>query len=463
MDYFPVFLKGTSLKVLIVGAGEVAARKLELMLKSTQHITIVAPQLCNSVKHLVHEHQLTLHEREFMTDDLAGKNIVFVATDNAATNVHIHSLASERNLLVNVADNSALCEFITPSIVDRSPLIIAISSGGVAPVVLRYLRHKIESIIPANFARLGAFSDKFRESVKQRLSTVTQRRYFWEDVLDGSIAEDVLQGNDVKAEQDFLAALDASSQAQKVQGEVYLVGAGPGDPDLLTFRALRLMQKADVVVYDRLVSPAIVELVRRDAEKIYVGKAKSKHTIPQGDINQLLVDEAKKGNRVVRLKGGDPFIFGRGGEELETLVEQGVNFQVVPAITAAAGAASYAGIPLTHRDHAQSVTFATGHLRDDTINLDWPALVNTNQTLVFYMGMTGLNIISRELITHGMPADMPVAIVASATLPHQQVVIGDLTTIEDKVLAADIKPPALIIVGSVVTLHEQLHWFKCES
>jgi uroporphyrin-III C-methyltransferase/precorrin-2 dehydrogenase/sirohydrochlorin ferrochelatase len=220
------------------------------------------------------------------------------------------------------------------------------------------------------------------------------------------------------------------------------------------------MQKADVVVYDRLVSPAIVELVRRDAVKIYVGKAKSKHTIPQGDINQLLVDEAKKGNRVVRLKGGDPFIFGRGGEELETLVEQGVNFQVVPAITAAAGAASYAGIPLTHRDHAQSVTFATGHLRDETINLDWPALVNTNQTLVFYMGMTGLNIISRELIAHGMPADMPVAIVASATLPHQRVVIGDLTTIEDNVAAADIKPPALIIIGTVVNLHKQLNWFQ---
>lgn len=296
--------------------------------------------------------------------------------------------------------------------------------------------------------------------MKSRLGSVTERRYFWESVLDGDIAETVMQGNEAKADMDFANALDDFTQQDNTQGEVYLVGAGPGDPDLLTFRALRLMQKADIVVYDRLVSPAIVELVRRDAEKIYVGKAKSKHTIPQDEINQLLVDKALEGNRVVRLKGGDPFIFGRGGEELETLVDKGISFQVVPAVTAASGAASYAGIPLTHRDHAQSVVFATGHLRDDTINLDWPALVQKNQTTVFYMGMTGLGIICRELIAHGMSPDMPIAIVASATLPHQRVVIGTLTTIEELVKTAEIKPPALIIVGTVVSLHDDLHWFK---
>lgn len=459
MEYFPVFLKGSSLKVLIVGAGEVGARKLELILKSTSNISIVAPWVCDTVKNLVAQHNLSLAERPFAPSDLDDKNIVFVATDSESTNADIHRLATERNLLVNVVDNTPLCEFITPSIVDRSPLIIAMSSGGVAPVVLRYMRQKLESLIPNNFARLGVFSEKFRQSVKDKLDSVTERRYFWEEVLDGSIAEDVLQGNNQKAEEDFVVALDAYAAKEQTQGEVYLVGAGPGDPDLLTFRALRLMQKADVVVYDRLVSPAIVELVRRDAEKIYVGKAKSKHTIPQEDINQLLVDQAKLGNRVVRLKGGDPFIFGRGGEELQTLVEQGIAFQVVPAITAAAGAAAYSGIPLTHRDHAQSVTFATGHLRDDTINLDWPALVNTHQTLVFYMGMTGLEIICRELIAHGMPADMPIAIVASATLPHQRVITGTLTTIKAIVDAADIKPPALIIVGTVVNLRDDLNWF----
>ncbi len=463
MKYFPVFLKAENLSVLVVGAGEVGARKLELVLKTPAQVTIVSPWACDTVHSLVKQHDLTLHERKFEDSDIFSHNLIFVATDDPAVNAHIHQLATAHNILVNVVDNTPLCEFITPSIVDRSPVIIAMASGGVAPVLLRYLRQKLESVIPVKTKLLGEFSQKFRDNVKDKLDNVTQRRYFWESFFDGNIAEDVLQGNEEKAETAFLASLDAFAADQKQEGEVYLVGAGPGDPDLLTFRALRLMQKADVVVFDRLVSPEIVELVRRDAEKIYVGKAKSKHTIPQNEINQLLVDQAKAGNRVVRLKGGDPFIFGRGGEELETLVEQNVSFQVVPAVTAASGAASYAGIPLTHRDHAQSVVFATGHLRDDTIDLNWPALVNKQQTVVFYMGMTGLSIISRELIAHGIPADMPVAVVASATLPHQKVVIGDLTTIEANVLAAEIKPPALIIVGTVVSLHKQLNWFKADD
>jgi uroporphyrin-III C-methyltransferase / precorrin-2 dehydrogenase / sirohydrochlorin ferrochelatase len=463
MQYFPVFLKAQSLKVLVVGAGEVGARKLELILKTPAQVTVVSPWACDTVKELVAKHALTLHERKFEDSDIDGFNLVFVATDDSAVNAHIHALATSKNILVNVVDNTPLCEFITPSIVDRSPVIIAMASGGVAPVLLRYLRQKLESVIPTKTKLLGEFSQKYRDLVKRKLSSVTQRRYFWESVFDGNIAEDILQGNDAKAKADFETALDAYAADQTVTGEVYLVGAGPGDPDLLTFRALRLMQKADVVVFDRLVSPEIVELVRRDAEKIYVGKAKSKHTIPQSEINQLLVDQAKAGNRVVRLKGGDPFIFGRGGEELETLVEHNIPFQVVPAVTAASGAASYAGIPLTHRDHAQSVVFATGHLRDDSIDLNWPALVNTQQTVVFYMGMTSLSIISRELIAHGMSPDMPVAIVASATLPHQHVLTGTLSDINDKVEQSDIKPPALIIVGTVVTLHDSLNWYQGAS
>ncbi|MCH1414592.1 MAG: siroheme synthase CysG [Glaciecola sp.] len=463
MQYFPVFIDAKHLSVLIVGAGEVGARKLELILKTPAKVTIVSPWVSDTVKQLVAEHTLTLHERKFEDADIFTHNMVFVATDDPQVNQHIHDHATAHNILVNVVDNTPLCKFITPSIVDRSPIIIAMSSGGFAPVLLRYLRQKLESVIPAQVQRLGRFSEKFRSEVKSRLGHVTERRYFWESVLDGDIAETVMQGNEAKADADFANALDNFTQQDNTQGEVYLVGAGPGDPDLLTFRALRLMQKADIVVYDRLVSPAIVELVRRDAEKIYVGKAKSKHTIPQDEINQLLVDKALEGKRVVRLKGGDPFIFGRGGEELETLVAKGISFQVVPAVTAASGAASYAGIPLTHRDHAQSVVFATGHLRDDTINLDWPALVQKNQTTVFYMGMTGLAIICRELIAHGMLPDMPIAIVASATLPHQRVVIGTLTTIEELVKAADINPPALIIVGTVVSLHDDLHWFKPQA
>jgi uroporphyrin-III C-methyltransferase/precorrin-2 dehydrogenase/sirohydrochlorin ferrochelatase len=462
MKYFPIFLDTTDLTCLVVGAGEVAARKVELLLKTSAHITVVAPWVCDTVQRFAKEDKIDLIVRPYIASDLNNKQIVFVATDNSTTNKQIHDQAREQKILVNVVDNTPLCQFITPSIVDRSPIIIAISSGGVAPVLLRYLRQKLESVIPQKVSLLGQFSERFRESVKKRFKSVTERRYFWEDVLDGDIAENVLQGNEQVAERKFLEKLNAPD-ASKTIGEVYLVGAGPGDPDLLTFRALRLMQKADVVVYDRLVSPAILELVRRDAEKIYVGKAKSKHTIPQDEINRLLAKEALAGNRVVRLKGGDPFIFGRGGEELETLIEHGVNFQVVPGITAASGAASYAGIPLTHRDHAKSVVFATGHLQDNSINLNWQGLAQPDQTIVFYMGLTGLPIICEQLVKHGLDASTPVAMVQSATTSQQKVVTGTLEDIQLKAEAAQIKPPALIIVGSVVSLHKKLNWFGQEN
>lgn len=460
MQYFPLFVDTQHTRALVVGGGEVAARKLELLLKTEATITLVAPWCCRTVISLCEQHGVERIERCFEDDDLSGKNLVFIATDDPAVNQHVHDLGHAQGKLVNVVDNTPLCKFITPSIVDRSPIIIAMSSGGVAPVLLRYLRQKLESVVPANISRLGAFSEKFRDAVKHALSSVTQRRYFWEDVLDGDIAEDVQQGREQQAGEKLQQLLNAYASDDSVTGQVYLVGAGPGDPDLLTFRALRLMQKADVVVYDRLVSKAVLELVRRDAEKIYVGKAKSRHTLPQDEINQLLVDEAKKGNRVVRLKGGDPFVFGRGGEEIQTLIEHDIGFEVVPGITAATGAASYAGIPLTHRDHAQSVVFATGHLKDDSIDLNWKGLAQPQQTLVFYMGLTGLPIISRELIRHGLQPDTPIALVESATLEHQQVVTGTLETIEKVAEEVDIKPPTLIIVGGVVELHEQLNWYQ---
>ncbi|OLF78364.1 sirohydrochlorin ferrochelatase [Alteromonas sp. W12] len=460
MDYFPLFLDARKLNVLIVGAGEVAARKLELIMKTPATITVVAPWVCDTVKQLEQNEKVTLIEREFENSDLTHKDMVFIATDKGDVNQHIHDLARANKVLVNVVDKTPLCQFITPSIVDRSPIVIAMSSGGVAPVLLRYLRQKLETVLPANLSRLGAFSEKFREKVKQTLNGVTARRYFWEDVLDGDIAEMVEKGQDNKADDAFELALQAAAQDKKVEGQVYLVGAGPGDPDLLTFRALRLMQKADVVVYDRLVSPQILELVRRDAEKIYVGKAKSNHTLPQDDINQLMVDEAKKGNRVVRLKGGDPFIFGRGGEEIQTLIKHGIEFQVVPGITAASGASSYAGIPLTHRDHAQSVVFATGHLKNGTIDLNWPALAQKNQTAVFYMGLTGLPIICEKLIEHGLDANTPIALVQSATTEKQAVLTGTLSNIVAKQEEAQLQPPTLIIVGSVVSLRDELNWYQ---
>jgi len=459
MKYFPVFIDAQHIHCLVVGAGEVAARKCELLLKTPAKITIVAPWVSSTVEKLANSGQVNLITRKYESSDLANKQMVFVATDSEQTNQQIHDEAHALNILVNVVDNTPLCKFITPSIVDRSPIIIAMSSGGVAPVLLRYIRQKLESVIPHNIRRLGEFSETFRSKVKSGLANVTDRRYFWEAVLDGDIGENVLQGNTQQAESQLNIALQKYASGDKPAGQVYLVGAGPGDPDLLTFRALRLMQKADVVVYDRLVSPEILELVRRDAEKIYVGKEKSNHTIPQQDINHLLAKLAKEGKRVVRLKGGDPFVFGRGGEEIETLIEKGVEFQVVPGITAATGAASYAGIPLTHRDHAQSVTFTTGHLRDNSIDLDWSSLVKPRHTLVFYMGLTGLPIICEQLILHGMPSTTPIALIQSATRTDQKVVTGTLADIVQHPDTITLKPPTLIIVGGVVSLHKKLNWF----
>ncbi len=460
MKYFPIFIDAQHVHCLIVGAGEVAARKCELMLKTPCKITIVAPWVSNAVRELSKSDQVELIERKYQSSDQAGKQMIFVATNDEGINKEIHDEAVVNNIFVNVVDNTPLCKFITPSIVDRSPIIIAMSSGGVAPVLLRYIRQKLESVIPQNIRRLGDFSEKFRDKVKIGLKNVTERRYFWEEVLDGDIGENVLQGNLQLAESQLDDKLEKFSNQDNSQGQVYLVGAGPGDPDLLTFRALRLMQKADVVVYDRLVSKDILELVRRDAEKIYVGKERSNHTIDQSEINKLLASLAKQGNRVVRLKGGDPFIFGRGGEEIETLIDEGVEFQVVPGITAASGASSYAGIPLTHRDHAQSVTFTTGHLRNNTIDLDWHSLVKPNHTLVFYMGLTGLPIICEKLIEHGMQASMPIALIEGATRTTQKVVTGSLENILSQPGTKNLKPPTLIIVGSVVSLHESLNWFQ---
>lgn len=459
MRYFPIFIDAQELNCLVIGAGEVAARKAELLMKTPANISVVAPQVCKTIQQAAAQNKLTLENREFTESDLDNKQLVFVATSDPQLNARIHSLATARDILVNVVDNTPLCKFITPSIIDRSPILIAMSSGGVAPVLLRYLRQKLESWVPQKISLLGKFSEKFRDKVKQRFESVTERRYFWEDVLDGQVAEQILAGNQSKAEQLFEQKLKQEDSVSS-QGEVYLVGAGPGDPELLTFKALRLMQKADVVVYDRLVSQDILELVRRDAEKIYVGKAKNRHTLPQQQINELLASEALKGNRVVRLKGGDPFIFGRGGEEIETLVARNISFQVVPGVTAASGAASYAGIPLTHRDHAQSVVFATGHLRDNSIDLNWSALAQKGQTAVFYMGLTGLNIICSNLIKHGLPADTPIALIESATLPAQKVVTGTLTNIQDQTGFADIKPPTLIVVGTVVNLRKSLNWYN---
>ena len=458
MDYFPVFVKLKDQDCLVVGAGEIAARKIELLARAGAKITVIAGKISPQVLNLEASCHLNLLQRSFTPADLQGYRLVVSATDNKETNQLVARTAEEQNILVNVVDNPALCSFIFPAIIDRSPIIAAVSSGGAAPVLARLLRAKIESIIPPAYGRLAQLAEKFRTDVKKHIKEPAQRRIFWENIFQGSVAELVFAGNDQKAEQQLQQTLVKQKDSVS-PGEVYLIGAGPGAPDLLTFRALRLMQQADVIVYDHLVSSEILDLARRDSEKIYVGKQREKHTLSQESINTLLADLAKAGKRVVRLKGGDPFIFGRGGEEIETLMQQGINFQVVPGITAASGCATYAGIPLTHRDHAQSCTFVTGHLKDNSINLNWTQLAAPNQTIVIYMGLVGLEKICQSLIAHGSSKDLPVALVQQGTTTNQRVITGTLETLPATITGLNIKPPTLIIIGTVVTLHDKLNWF----
>jgi uroporphyrin-III C-methyltransferase / precorrin-2 dehydrogenase / sirohydrochlorin ferrochelatase len=460
MDFLPIFMNMRGRVALVVGGGEVAARKAALLLEAGAKVNVVAPVLGSTLTQWRDQGRLRHRVGQFSPQDLDDCTVAIAGTDDRAVNQRVSALAQERRIPVNVVDQPDLCTFIMPSIVDRAPVMVAVSTGGASPVLARLLRARLETIIPAAYGRLASLVEKFRDRVKRRFKTTGQRRAFWEQVLQGPIAEMVFAGQDKAAEEALQAALADSAPAEPLRGEVYLVGAGPGDPDLLTFRALRLMQQADVVVYDRLVAPPILDLVRRDAERIYAGKERDNHALPQEDINHLLVRLAKEGKRVLRLKGGDPFIFGRGGEEISTLADERIPFQVVPGITAATGCAAYAGIPLTHRDYAQSCVFATGHLQDGTVNLDWSVLARPRQTVVFYMGLHGTEILCRELIHHGMPPTMPVAMVQQGTTPRQRVLIGTLETLADLVKAGDVKPPTLIIVGEVVKLHEKLAWFE---
>jgi uroporphyrin-III C-methyltransferase/precorrin-2 dehydrogenase/sirohydrochlorin ferrochelatase len=460
MEFLPVFLKLDGQSCLVVGGGAVAARRVGLLRKAGAQVTVVSPTLTDELSEQVARKEVRHIARGFLADDLAGMRLAIAATDDAAVNAEISRVAQAHSIPVNVVDNPELCSFIVPSILDRSPVIAAVSTGGASPVLARQLRTRLETLIPAAYGRLAAMVEEYREAAKQRFADADERRRFWEEVLEGPIAELVFSGREPEARRHIEQALARGSASRGGVGEVYLVGAGPGDPDLLTFRAVRLMQQADVMVYDRLVSAPILELVRRDAQRIYVGKEKNNHAVPQEGINQLLVDLARQGKRVLRLKGGDPFIFGRGGEEIETLAQEGIPFQVVPGITAAAGCASYSGIPLTHRDYAQSCTFVTGHLKDGSLDLNWIQLVQPRQTVVFYMGLTGINVICEQLIAHGMSPDMPAALVEQGTTRNQRVHIGTVATLPDLVAEADVRAPTLTIIGEVVTLHDKLDWYR---
>ncbi len=453
MDYFPLFFKLSSQPCLIVGGGVVATRKARLLSKAEAKISVLAKDASAEIQDIVHASGGMLIAEDFHEHVLDGVKLVIAATSDDHLNKIVADACNKRNIPVNVVDNPALCSVIMPAIVDRSPVIVAISSFGKAPVLARKIRSQLESTIPASFGKLaelmGAFRDKVSKSIEEDL-----RRRFWENIVDGAVGEAVLKGDLDKAH----ALIEQKIQANEIdsEGEVYLVGAGPGDPDLLTFKALRLMQKADVVLYDRLVSPPILEMVRRDAERIYVGKQRADHAVPQGQINQMLLELALQGKKVLRLKGGDPFIFGRGGEEISLLAENNIAFQVVPGITAASGCACYAGIPLTHRDYSQSVRFVTGHLKSDAPNLKWGEFVDKKQTLVFYMGLAGLNRICARLIQHGKDPETPAALIEKGTLPDQRIHIGSIETLPSVIEGKEIHAPTLLIIGDVVHLHDTL-------
>ncbi|MGH8549452.1 MAG: siroheme synthase CysG [Methylococcales bacterium] len=463
MKYFPAFLNLEGRQCLIVGGGDIALRKFDLLRRTGARITIVAPRLAPALEQHLDDGCALYLNREFRAEDVSGSFLVISATGDSAINASVAEAANRANIPVNVVDNPELCSFIFPAIVDRSPVIAAVSTGSASPLLARLLRERLEGLIPAGYGKLASLAEQFRALVAERIRDPGQRRRFWEKVLLGPVAELVFAGRERDARSQFRKELEYAEREGAGSGMVYLVGAGPGDPDLLTFRAMRIMQLADVVVYDRLVSPEILDLIRRDAEKIYAGKQRNEHSMAQEGINALLARLAKQGKQVVRLKGGDPLIFGRGGEEIETLMDQGIPFQIVPGITAASGCASYAGIPLTHRDYAQSCAFVTGHLKDGRIQLDWERLVVPNQTLVIYMGLVGLPQLCAALIEHGAPPDLPAALVERGTTLRQRVISADLGTLPARVAAADVKAPTLVIVGNVVKLHTKLAWFETQK
>ena len=460
MRHLPIFLDLGGKATVVVGGGAPAARRAEHLIKAGARVTTFAMALSDDFRELLDQPNFHHEPRDPTLKDFENASLCFVATEDERLAADAWSAAKGAGALVNVADRPRFCDFIMPSILDRSPLVVAISTGGASPILGRMLKARLESSIPAAYGRLADLMGGFRDAVANAIASPVQRRRFWETVLEGPIAERALSGDDRAAGAELTRAIEraAVENAGAPLGEVYLVGAGPGDPDLLTFRALRLMQKADVVLYDRLTDQHVMNLVRREAERIYVGKQPEDHELPQGEISALLVKLAKEGKRVLRLKGGDPFMFGRGGEEIEALAAEGVPFQICPGITAAIGAAAYAGIPLTHRDHAQACVFVTGHGKDGKIDLDWPALLQPRQTVAIYMGLRNVEALTREFIARGADANLPAAIVDNATRPNQRVLVGTLGTLAAKARAAELSGPSIIIVGTVVTLRDALDW-----
>lgn len=456
MSHFPLFAELSGQPCLVVGGGEVAARKIRRLLQAGADVVVNAPELCAELAGRLVAGEIRHAPGGFEPALVDEALLVIAATSDRAVNRRVAKAAERARRLCNVVDDGELSSCILPAVVDRSPVTIAVGTAGTSPVLARRLRQDIERWLPARIGELAAWAGGWRDAVRSRIRTHAGRLRFWESVFDGDAARDVLAGDRGGADARMRAALEAGAAAMSARGVAWFVGAGPGDPGLMTARGMQLLQRADVVLYDRLVPAEILDLARRDARLIGVGKSPEGPRTAQAFINRQLVELVAAGHRVCRLKGGDPFIFGRGGEEIDKLAQKRIPFQVVPGITAASGASCYAGIPLTHRDVAHSCVFVTGHLRDGTLDLDWSALARPGQTLVFYMGVGQLAEICRELANHGLSADMPAAVVENATCPAQRVVTGTLQTLAHVAKAAGTKPPALIIVGEVVRLRRRL-------
>jgi uroporphyrin-III C-methyltransferase/precorrin-2 dehydrogenase/sirohydrochlorin ferrochelatase len=460
MNYFPIFLDLTALKVLVVGGGEVALRKVVLLKRSGASVTLVAPEVLPELQDRAAAGKINLEIREFVPDDLNGARLVIVATSRRAVNRWIASLSEARGIPVNVVDDREASRFIVPAIIDRDPVLVAISTAGTSPVLARRLRERLEAVIPKKIGELAVWLRALRHTARRRLRDTDERRRFFETIVDGPAARRFIDGDARGAQSIAQRLLARTSAAPRIPGEVTLVGAGPGDPELLTLKALRALQDADVILHDRLVPEGLLDMARRDAARICVGKAAGSIGSTQEEINALLIEHALQGKRVVRLKGGDPFIFGRGGEELEALSNAQISFSVIPGVTAAAGCAAYAGIPLTHRDYAHSVTFVTAHADKDGREPDWRALARPGITAVFYMGLARVEHIAAQLVAHGAAATLPAAIIAQGTLQDQRVITGTLATIADVTVASNVQSPALLVVGEVVSLQRQLAWFN---
>ncbi|EPD6701442.1 siroheme synthase CysG [Cronobacter dublinensis] len=455
MDHLPIFCQLRNRACLLVGGGDVAERKARLLLEAGATLTVNALAFAPQFEAWAEQGMLTLAPGAFDARLLDECWLVIAATDDDEVNNAVSDAAEARRIFCNVVDAPKQASFIMPSIIDRSPLMVAVSSGGTSPVLARLLREKLEALLPQHLGKVAGYAGQLRRRVKQTFSSMSERRRFWEKFFVNDRLAQSLANDDEQAVTRITDTL--LNEPLDDRGEVVLVGAGPGDPGLLTIKGLQQIQQADIVVYDRLVSDDIMNLVRRDADRVFVGKRAGFHCVPQEEINQILLREAQRGKRVVRLKGGDPFIFGRGGEELETLCEAGIPFSVVPGITAASGCSAYAGLPLTHRDYAQSVRLITGHLKNGG-EFDWHNLAAEKQTLVFYMGLNQAATIQEKLIEHGMDPAMPVALVENGTSVKQRVVTGELTGLG--ALAQQVESPSLIIVGRVVALRDKLNWFS---